>query len=182
VKLRQTFFVAIFALMVAGSADAGDYENNRKGFLVGFGVGGGSAKLDSDLDTESGPMGAFRIGFAVSNEVAIALESTAWSKEVDGVTITFSGAGPGVTYYPGTSGVYGKLAVGVGKVEASFGGLTFSESGSAFIGGVGYETRLTRKFALGGELDATFLSIDGLDGTNFIGVNLMFNWYWSDDA
>ncbi len=93
-------------------------------------------------------------------------------------------AGPGVTYYPGNNGFFVKGAIGVGTVdaEADIGIATVSTSDSGFglITALGWEARLTRKFALGIEGIGSFLNVsDNLDGTSFIGANLIFNWYWS---
>jgi hypothetical protein len=45
---------------------------------------------------------------------------------------------------------------------------------------MGYEWRLTQKFALGPQVEFVYLNIGGdlVDTANFFDATLGFNWYW----
>ncbi len=52
--------------------------------------------------------------------------------------------------------------------------------GIGLAAAVGYEWRLTRKFAMGPQVDFTYLNIgdDIVDTANFFDITLGFNRYW----
>jgi len=158
-------------------------DNSRGGFFIGFGVGGGAATPDTDIDYEGGATANLRGGWALKDDLTLGLESSLWWKEEGGVTVTFSATTAGVTYYPGNVGFFVKAGAGLGSIElsASSGGttVTATETGFALLTGVGYEHRMTTKFALGVEGNYSYLNVvDELSGTNFLGAALIFNWYW----
>lgn len=171
-------FVTIVALAAVASAETP--EPRRGGFFVGFGVGGGIARPDAGVDYEGGGTGSFRIGYAPMDEFTIGLESVSWVSSVNGVDWTFSVAGAGGTYYPGNTGFFGKLGVGLASIEAKVSSVSVSESGFGVLAGTGFEQRLTRKFALGIEVDYAYLNVgDDIDSASVINGNVIFNWYWS---
>lgn len=54
------------------------------------------------------------------------------------------------------------------------------ETGFALAAAAGYEWRLTKKFALGPQVEFNYLNIGGdlVDTANFFDATLGFNWYW----
>jgi hypothetical protein len=94
-------------LASAPSAFAELHPNDRQGWLLGFGIGGGSLGLTSDgasTDREGGAAGFFRVGYAFNPDLSLELNSSAWTKEQDGRTWTFSSGTVAVNYYPGRTG------------------------------------------------------------------------------
>lgn len=203
--LRTTIALAILALGLTTPALAAE-PHERNGFLIGFGVGGGSAEVNFDNDGESvssdrqgGGAGAFRIGFALRPDLTLALESSGWvhketvvilGEDVD-ATWSLSSTVAGLTWYPQAGGFYLRGGLGIGRValELEDGGFNFTadDTGLGLLGGLGYEWRLTQKFALGPQLTAGFINLgeeEADDGTtldtsfNFVNVELAFNWYW----
>ena len=171
------FLVALASLPAA----AGSYPNTRQGWLVGLGMGGGSAEVSDATQRETGFAGSFRVGYAFSPTISLELGSNAWLKDQNGITTTFSFAGPTLNFYPGASGLVLRGGVGVGSVDVStsFGGGTFSasESGLGLSVGAGYEFRVTRRFALGPQVDFTWTDQDSYN-TNHISGSLAVCWYF----
>lgn len=181
---------AVLALMlVPGAARAGDNPHKHSGFFIGFNLGAGTADATipgaEDTDREWGGSGNLRLGGAINDNLLLGAETSGWTKEENGVTLSLGTLAAAVTYYPGESGLF--LRGSIGFASASYevdlgGGLTQSETenglglGAAF----GYEWRLTQKFALGPQVEFVYLNIGGdfIDTANFFDATLGFNWYW----
>jgi len=190
---------AVVALAVTAGGALAIEPHERNGFLIGFNLGGGSAEVEweaddlvlSSDDRENGGAGNFRIGYAMTPEVALAFEAHAWARTYDigagnEATVSFSVAGPSVTWWPGGQGFFLRGTIGVGRirVEVDTGPLTVTgeDSGLGLALGLGYEWRLTRKFALGIELDGGSVDAGEVDGgdlkANFANLTAALNWYW----
>ena len=162
--------MGILGLLVASTgASAGTWEHTREGFLIGFSAGAGGAALELAPTTggtitserEGGGAGNFRIGYAVTPTVALAIESNAWGKSenvaIFGSEFDYSYrvqvAAFAATWYPGEGGFFlrGGLGVGTGRIEVKDQNATaeIKDSGLGVLAAVGYEWRLTQKFALG---------------------------------
>jgi hypothetical protein len=187
VKAIHVLAVAVLAVALsAGAARSADHQ--RGGFFIGFNLGAGTAGISSDLgDTEREWGGAanFRLGAAIKSDLLLGADFSAWAKEEDGTTVTLSTYLVAVTYYPGDEGFFLRGGIGFGSTsfEVDFGGgltQTKDESGFALAGAAGYEWRLTRKFALGPQVEFTYLNIGGdlIDTANYFNGTLGFNWYW----
>jgi hypothetical protein len=192
-----TWIAALAAFALAPTGALAGYPPDRNGFMIGFGVGGGSVGIEDGDEREGGVTGNFRIGYAVAPTLVIHLESSAWTKTSEGelvgidedtflsiygdVTWTFSTAVAALTYYP-SSGLFfrGGLGVGVAEVEVEVADIDISEdeSGFAALAAVGYEWRLTKKFALAPQADFIYQDLDVLGSANVFGGSLGFNWYW----
>ncbi len=180
-----------FLVLFATSADAG-HPHDRNGFFIGFGVGGGNAELtgqDGGSASDGGGIGNFRIGGAVKPTLTLGLENSAWvkSEEALGITVTttLSAATFGVTWYPSAeNGFYTRAGIGFGQVradaEAGVAALSYEESGIAILAALGYEWRLTGKFAMGPQVEFVGLGIDGdlIDSAKWVDGTLQFAWYW----
>ncbi len=169
---------------VAGVANAAMYPNDRGNWYLGFGIGGGSAGLSDNSgntsDRTSGTMASLRGGYMLNPKVALAIEGNGWSKEENGVTVTFTATTAGVAFFPAEGLVLrGGIGAGQASIAEKVGSVTgtTSESGFGFNYGVGYEFRLTHSFALGPQLDGGYTSIKG-GSANWIGGGLEFNWYF----
>jgi len=177
--------VLALALTIPAPAMAGQWPHEREGIMLGFNVGGGSAGvtvLDINSDRESGFGGGGRIGYAFNPQWVLGLEGDVWTKEVDGETWTFSVGGPAGTYYPGGGGFFVRGGIGVGSIEYKVVSgsvtLTASDNGFGFLLGTGYEWRLTRKFALGPEIDYGYGKIQDDVSLNYLNATVGLNWYF----
>ena len=186
--VRAGVFVvcASAALAFASLARAGTYPNDRNGFMIGFGAGGGSSGIEDGDSRESGVTGNFRIGYAVQPDLVLAFEGNGWTKSetspIGDLTVTFSTATAALTWYPNAGGgfVRGGLGFGTASAEVDFGGLKVSndETGFGFLVAAGYEWRLTKKFALGPQAEFSSMSLDQLGSENMVGGSLDFDWFW----
>jgi hypothetical protein len=170
----------------APQASAGRHPHDRNGFMIGFGIGGGSAGIEDGDGREGSVTGNFRIGYALRPDLVLHYEGSAWTKTDEGatqdVTWTFSTNVAAVTYYPPSSGLFVRGGVGFGTaaVEVEQGGLSlnYDETGFGLLAAGGWEFRLTRKFALAPQVEFTHMVLDDLGSANVIAGGLGFNWYW----
>ena len=189
-KARWWFVSALLALAIsAGTANAGKYPHDHHGFFIGFNLGAGTADVSTDgadTDREWGGSANFRAGGALTNQLLLGGEITSWARDDDGDTASLSTFLFAATYYP-AAGQGFFLRGGVGFGTSSFNvdvgdGYTLSkdETGFALAAAAGYEWRLTKKFALGPQVEYNYLNIGGdlVDTANFFDMTLGFNWYW----
>jgi len=178
------FAVVLVALGLPSLATAGTYEHQRQGWLIGLGLGGGAAQVTTDAgnsDREGGFCGSLRVGYAFRPDLSLELNSNTWIKEEGGSTLSFSVGAVSLNYYPGASGLVLRGGVGVGSVDltTSIGSTTISasESGLGLTAGAGYEIRVTRRFAIGPQVDYSWTHQQDFD-TNHIMGTLGLNWYF----
>ena len=187
-NLRRKFTLGTILLVVLAAlpslALCGQWPHERDGVVLGFNVGGGTAGLDVDnasSDRESGAAANVRVAYAFRPEFTFGLESNIWTKEIDGVTWTFSVVAAGFTYYPSGQGLFLRAGIGSGTISAeiSQGGTTLSadDSGIGLLGAIGYEWRLTRKFALGPQADFGFMDVGDNVSANYFNLTAALNWY-----
>ena len=180
-----TALIVTLTLVPAIPAQAGQWAHERDGIVLGFGLGAGTAGVnvtDVDSDREGGLAGGLRIGYAFTPELAVGLDGTFWTKEVDNETWSFSVGAAALTYYPGAKGFFVRGGVGVGTMEfeTEQGGVTYSASddGIGFLLGAGYEWRLTRKFALGPQVDYSYAKVNDDISLSYVNVTVGLNWYF----
>jgi hypothetical protein len=200
--IRQIIMMLFAAMLLAAPAAtmAGDHEHTRSGFFVGFGLGSGNAAWDwTDPDTGRNPSENsgilnFRIGGAVRDNLILGLEGTAWAKRWDvqnssgaalgEITVTFVLTTFGVTFFPGNNGFYLKGGVGVAsavpKIEFGTAPTSETDRGYGLLGALGYEWRLTQKFALAPQVEVAYLGIDGdvFQDVAIVDGSVQMNWYW----
>jgi hypothetical protein len=185
--------VAVGSLAVVSPAMAGDHPANRNGFFIGVGAGWGNLGVDLgslETDRENSFSGNFRFGWAVADNVAIGLESSTWTKRYDiaganlNLNLLASVTTFAVTYFPGNMGLYlrGGLGFGTAREELEGGGTTIedTQNGLGLLTAVGYEWRLTEKFALGPQAQWAYLDIGdaGLESVDFVSLSAQATWYW----
>jgi hypothetical protein len=122
--MRRLVILLAASLMVTGmtaASFAGTHPHDRNGFMIGFGVGGGSAGLEDADGREGSATGNFRIGYAVRPEIVLAFEGNAWIKTftetLGDVTWTFSTSTAALTYYPPNTGVFLRGGIGLGTAN-----------------------------------------------------------------
>ena len=174
----------------------------RKGFFVGFNVGSGGSGIGFTRGDEfvserpaGGPFGGLRLGIAVSNSIAFAIEAYglgvcendhagADSDDEQGLGAAFVT----VTWWPGGEGFFMRLGFGAGGgnvMHRATGKKIHFEDRDAALFGLGYEWRLSKHFALGAAVDAIGFELDDLDGdgpkedfwAGFGGASIQLNWY-----
>jgi len=176
--------VLAWAAASAGPSAAASHPHLRQGWLVGFGLGGGSAGTSGSgvsSNRESGFAASVRAGYAFNPRLSLELGGSAWTKDENGTTVTFGASGPVLCFYPGDQGLVLSAGVGVGTGEASIrqGNITISstEHGLGVLGGIGYELRVTRRFALSPQIHAGWADLDNFNA-NWVNFELGFNWYF----
>jgi len=182
----------LLVLGLTGSAAAGKWPDERQGFFLGLNIGGGTAGVDvpatepdlgiSDTDREGGVAGNFRIGYAFQDQFGVGLETSGWAKEVDGEWWGYSVSGLGFTFWPGGKGFLIRGVIGSGSVSYSTesGGVTTtkSDSGLGLSGGIGYDIRLTKKFAIGPQIDYSWADVNDNLSVDFVNFTVGANWYF----
>lgn len=192
--LVQTMITIIIltSMLAAAPSQAQDKGRDRKGLLIGFNAGWGSAGLSAQVgdqsvtdDPYSGFGGAIRFGYAFSNSVALTLEGHGFGTDND---VQEWGVGAGFltfTWWPDGSGFFLRAGLGAGGGEImsrKTGELVEFEDSAAALFGLGYEWKLGRKFALGLAFDAYGLEVerssDLIEEAVGVGnVSIQFNWY-----
>lgn len=182
--LRALGIAAVLAISSAAIAGADQHPNVRKGWLVGFSGGAGSAGLSgSHVSTErtSGATGTFRGGYAFNEDLSLELNADVWTKEENGTTVTFSAYTAAIDFYPGHSGLVLRAGIGGGDVtatvEESNTKVDVTRSGFGITAGAGYEFRVARTFALGPQVDFGYTDVSDFT-VNWVGLGLGFTWYF----
>ncbi|MEE9271122.1 MAG: outer membrane beta-barrel protein [Candidatus Krumholzibacteria bacterium] len=188
--LSLCLFVCLAAVEVAHTKT---YPHLRDGFFAGVGLGFGNAGADislvENLDRESDGIGNFVFGWAVAQQLGLALEINAWQSQFRGdvfrdVTWTFSLSTITATYFPSDIGFFlrGGFGVGTSSVELTQGVVPVSETkaGPGFLAGAGYEWRVTEKMAIGPQVEFAYLNIEGeiTEEVDFFAVTAHATWYW----
>jgi hypothetical protein len=76
---------ALFALALLPSLATNalaTHRHDRTGFMIGFGIGGGSAGLEDGGSREGSVTGNFRIGYSVRPDLVLHYEGSAWTKTI----------------------------------------------------------------------------------------------------
>ena len=147
---------------VAETPQATDYGDSqeRQGFWIGFGAGYGSASASASCDGCSGDgdregsfTGFLKLGGTINPQILVGVESNAWVKSQDDVTLTLGSLTGTVTYYPVlTSGFFFKGGVGLSYMSTDLGVLgatvNVSKTGWGLLAGVGYDFRVGRMISL----------------------------------
>lgn len=147
------FALVVALLYLAPGQAAAQRPQPRDGFWISGGLGYGSLDIGCEgceSDRESGVTALLAMGGSPSRSLLLGAELEGWSKEVDGVDLTF-GHLSGVAYwYPrAAAGFFLKGGIGVGRLTADAGPLgEESDTGVALHGGLGYDVRVGRTISL----------------------------------
>lgn len=181
------------SVTVAETEDRPVNGNQRRGFLLGlnggFGAAGvslevGSAKVEDNRS--GGFFGGWRAGYAVSNSIALCIEGRNFYRNDTQGDWQMYGIFGTLTWWPDASGFYLRIGLGGGKINTvhHVGDLEIplEHDEGLFLGGLGYEWRATRKFALG--LGFDFFGGATRDENDIAelsfgsgGLTLQMNWY-----
>lgn len=190
---KQLLAIFILTTMLAAMPSfAEGNERNRKGLLLGFNAGWGSAGISTQVgnqsvsdDPYSGFGGGIRFGYAFSNSVALTLEGHGFGTDNNDQDW---GVGAGFltfTWWPDGSGFFLRAGLGAGGGEIlsrKTGEVVAFDDGGAGMFGLGYEWQLGRKFALGVAFDGIGIEVDRSPDLieEFVGlgnISIQFNWY-----
>jgi hypothetical protein len=152
----------------------------RRGFLIGFSLGGGSITCEECTDSLDGVAVDIHLGGMVTPRLALMFDGmgVAHSFEEGGGTLihvvdTFA------AQYWVTPRFWIKGGIGIGRLsvnDADGEEVAASETGSAAMFGIGYELMSSRTFALDLQLRGAVAHYD--EGDIQMGsLNLGFNWY-----
>jgi len=171
--------VVALALVVSANAfaQAQGHPQTREGFWIGFGFGYGSLGCE-DCDDRSNSIAAFlRMGGTLNKQWLLGGEIEAWSKEENGVTLSYTNVAPVVLFYPSpTGGFFLKGGLGVATVELDFGGVSGDESGAGILLGFGYDGRVARSFSLTPYFNMSAGNFDGGNANMFqFGLSFTFH-------
>ena len=148
---RVAVLVAGLAMVGAGWA-AAQRPQTRQGFWIAFGFGYGSAKLTCDscaFDREGGGAGHIRLGGTVGPKLLLGGDVTAWTKDIEGITVSLGNVSLVAQYYPTpASGLFLKGGAGFSSVMFSDGGQEASGSSFGLSGGVGYDIRVGNNISI----------------------------------
>jgi len=169
-------FVAL-ALLVPAEAQAQNDPPVRSGFWADVGIGYGSLGSPDFNEREDGFSGNLTLGGTISPRFLLGGGTTGWTKELDGIRITFSTLALMGRFYPNAEGSFFiNGGLGAGQVSLSSGSTSISESGGGAIIGVGYDARVGSRWYLSPFANVIGYSIDGEDWNVFqFGVGLAYH-------
>jgi hypothetical protein len=174
------------------------WHHDRRGFVVGFGVGAGAGKLcfefpdgrEHDPDAEAGFLGDLRAGVAVSNSFAFCLEAHGFGKEASGSDWDTGAGLITATWWPDGGGFFVRVGAGEGHVaiKEPHGDGTVREidrEGPAGYLALGYEWRVARTFAVSVLAEGLGIGLDPDEeletmkdlGFGYGGFAVQFTWY-----
>jgi hypothetical protein len=151
--LKSMIGCLMLTMMLAGSV-AGQESHRRKGFWIGFGLGGG-VNLSRGLDDRNlwGGSGYVRLGGTTRPNLLLGGEAIGWARDYRDVTLSRGNAHFVVMYYPNVqTGFYLKGGVGGASITRSRtqGNTTTTTSKGGFGSGIGlgYEVQIGRNLYL----------------------------------
>lgn len=171
--IRRAGLTVMALALTLTARDAAAIE--RKGFIIGLGVGGGQMTCDG-CESLSGPAFALHLGGMIHPKLALVLDSSGVVREEEGVTLSSAVVGPAVQYWVSPR-MWVKGGVGGGRLVASIDNVTSSSDwGLGFMGGVGVEALQKKKFTIDLQFRFTTAKIEGERTNNFFGL-VGFNFY-----
>lgn len=188
--MKIVMSVVVALALTAGVADA-QHPQNRQGFGISFGFGGGSAGISCDgceSDRETSLSGYLRLGGYTRPSLFVGAETNGWTNSEDGVDETIGFLSAVVQWYPQVaSGLYLKGGAGFARADATDGIDDIATTGFGISMGTGYDWRLTRNFSLtpyanylrsfGGELEVNGSGTDFSTNIDLFQFGLGFTWH-----
>jgi len=140
-------------------------EHSRAGWMLGLSLGGGPGNFTDGVignksSSKGGGIGNFRVGRMIHPKFLIHLEFQGYSRKeaypTGNAIFIFGNVAIAGTLYPGdptqpSGGFYLRGGIGIAEAALDVTSTKTSSKGSGFgiLVGLGYEFRLTRRFALG---------------------------------
>jgi hypothetical protein len=175
--------VPVLMLMLAAPASGQD-PDERRGFWIGFGLGGGHLGCGDCSDEPGGGFsGHLKLGGTPNRRILVGFETVFWAKHDDEIdaTLSYGNSSAIVQFYPGErSGFFlkGGLGVAYSELEVDLGGgltLRETESGLGASFGVGWDARVSRNMSITPALN---LSLGSLENANVTLLQLVVGLTW----
>lgn len=174
-SLRIALCGISFLLVAATNVSAVE----RRGFLIGFGIGGGSMSFsESDVLDGGGPAIELHIGGMLGPRTALMFDDFGVGQTFEDTDATLTSAiGSAAVQHWVAPRVWLKAGIGAGGLRVSNGTLSISsDPGFGVMGGVGFEMVQRTKFVLDLQARLSTASISEERVGNF-GILLGCNWY-----
>ena len=150
--MRAMILVATLLACAGNTVHAQSKPNDRKGFWIGFGLGGGSAGLDCSTCSDErigGGSGYLRLGGTLSRHFLLGFETNGWLHSEGGVDESIAFASAVLLWYPSAKGaLYVKFGLGGMAYGADDGVDELTATAPSASLGVGYEVRIGRNVSL----------------------------------
>jgi hypothetical protein len=174
-RMKVLLFLAVALAFTATAASA--QAPAREGFFIGFGLGWGSFGVEDAGERQGGGAGYLKLGGALSDKVLLGAESSAWTKEEGGATLTFGTLTATAYVYPSATGLYLSGGLGLARVEVDAGVLgSANDTGLGINLGAGYDIGFGGRFGLTPYANFISGSFDG-GSANVFQLGLGVNWY-----
>jgi hypothetical protein len=181
--IRKTLLPATTILMFflvglmpgpSGDLEAQQHAHDRVGFWASGAMGYGSLGLEGLPSRETGLSGHLTLGTAVSDWLLLGGGTTGWTKDMDGVRVTFQTLALMARLYPNIdSGLFVNLGFGAGRMSFSQPGLSSSDTGPGAVLGAGYDYRMDPRWSVSPYVNTVAYSVDGTRADVFqFGVGL----------
>lgn len=190
--IKRSIFVVLLLVTTLGAPvlqakTLRDGKNDRQGFFLGLGVGGGVLSVSGDGESET--KGAFlidtKIGGGINENVLLMYDGSSTITQIHGVDFTVYTAPFAVQWFFADN-FYIRPGIGLSFARASqdINGVNFSADSGVSIGidmAGGYEFRLGKYFSLSPELVYHYAHISsdfGNGNSHVVGVNASMMWYF----
>lgn len=177
----------------------------RRSWMVGFGLGYGTAKPSVSgvrPEAENGGTTNLRFGYAVSPRTVVGAEFSSWSAKPDSQEWVFRGSVPSITWYDLKylpKGSFLRAGVGYGKLKTTvtsisiiydpnlppYGGnrpdtttYVLNDDGFSMLGAIGYEFRWRRHWAFAPQAEYMYITTGGGISAYVASASLQVNLYW----
>ena len=163
---RSSWAHALLVLLAVAFPTSGleaqGHPQTREGFWINGGLGYGSLGIEDLSDREEGLSGNLTLGGTLSPKWLLGGGTTGWTKEVEGIRVTFGTLALMARFYPNAAGgFFLNGGLGVGRVSLSYENVTVSEDGGGAILGLGYDARMGANWSFTPFVNAIGFSIDG---------------------
>ncbi len=201
--MRTIFLVTVFLLSISFPAQALDLGgHDRDGVVIGLNMGAGwnwmnysiphedDVSLTQETDTEVDLTGGLTLGWARNDHLIFSIGVHGWKARYwylgDQLSVSTTQFQADVSWFPRGEGFWLRAGVGPGNISFSAviprANVTFQNWGWNYLGGAGYEFRVSDTAAIGLAYEYRHLGVgafEGFEDTQISSHNalLSFRWY-----
>lgn len=203
-SLQRILFISLsLVLLTAAASSAMDLGgHDRDGVVFGFNIGAGWNKMDyafpdddglligGETNTEVDLTGNLTLGWARNDNLVLSIGAHGWKARywVRGNSLSASTTQFQIdlAWFPRGNGFWLRGGVGPGNISFSAvvpaANVTFQEWGWAWLGGAGYEFRVSNEVAIGFAYEYRYLSVGAFEDFDDTSMDshcalLSFRWY-----